>query len=134
MRGFLVMSVISLCQLTANGQTGGISIVKDSRIDALVQNQSNIIPPSVKPKINGYRIQLYFDADKGKINSARARFIQQFPKVDTYVVYSAPNFFLKVGDFRTRLEAEKIKAAIEMKFPTSFVIKEKINLPRLDNK
>ena len=64
------MSVIYLCQLTANGQTGGISIVKDSRIDTLVQNQSNIIPPSVKPKINGYRIQLYFDADKGKINSA----------------------------------------------------------------
>ena len=133
MKGVLVGIVIYLCQLTVNGQTGNVSIVKDSRIDSLVQNQSVVIPPSVRPKMNGYRIQLYFDSDKGEINNARSRFIQQFPKIDTYVIYNAPNFFLKVGDFRTRLEAEKIKASIELQFPTSFVIQEPINIPRLDS-
>ena len=49
-----------------------------------------------------------------------------------YTNYNTPNFFLKVGDFRTRLEAEKIKSEIEAEFPTSFVVREKINLPRLD--
>ena len=115
---------------SANG--GDVKVIKDNRVGALVENQSKITPPDVKPKIDGFRVQLYFDSDKGNINSARARFIAQFPKVDTYVEYNAPNFFLKVGDFRTRLEAEKIKAEIEGQFPTSFIIKEKINLPRLD--
>ena len=112
-------------------QEGQVTIIKDSRLDALVSSQSEVIPPEVKPQIDGYRIQLFFDSDKSKLNTSRSSFISQFPKIDTYTIYSAPNFFLKAGDFRTRLEAEKIKAEIEAEFPTSFVVKEKIYLPRL---
>ena len=113
-------------------QEGDIKVVKDSRINALVDKQSQITPPEVKPHIEGYRVQLYFDSDRGNINNARSRFISRFPKIDTYVEYNAPNFFLKVGDFRTRLEAEKVKAEIEAEFPTSFIMKEDIFLPRLE--
>ena len=112
-------------------QDGEVTIIKDSRLDALVGAQSEIIPPSVKPQIDGHRIQLFFDSDKSKLNVSRAQFIARFPRIDTYTVYNAPNFFLKAGDFRTRLEAGKIKAQIEADFPTSFIIKEKIYLPRL---
>jgi len=113
-------------------QNGNITIIKDNRLDALVQKQSEITPPAVKPQIDGYRIQIFFDSDKSKLNGARGQFIARFPKIDTYTTYNAPNFFLKAGDFRTRLEAEKIKSEIEADFPTSFVIKEKIYLPRLE--
>jgi len=112
-------------------QNGSIQEKKDPRINALVAKQSEVVPPETKTKIKGYRVQLYFDADRGTINNARSRFIAQFPRVDTYVEYTAPNYYLKVGDFRTRLEAEKIKAAMTAEFPTSFVIEEDINLPRL---
>lgn len=115
----------------ALGQQGDIKEIKDSRINALVAKQSEVVPPDTKTKINGFRVQLYFDSDRGVINEARSRFIAQFPRVDTYVEYKAPNYYLKVGDFRTRLEAEKVKAAITLDFPTSFVIEEDINLPRL---
>lgn len=126
----LLVSLIFSFGLSA--QEGEIIIHKDNRIDALVAKQGEIIPPSIKPEINGYRIQLFFDSDREKVNSARAKFMSSHPKVDTYVEYNAPNFFLKVGDFRTRLEAEKVKSTIELDFPTSFVIEEKINLPRLE--
>ncbi len=112
-------------------QRGDIQVKKDARINALVAKQSEVTPPDTKTKIKGYRVQLYFDSDRGTINNARSRFIAQFPRVDTYVEYTAPNYYLKVGDFRTRLEAEKIKAAMTAEFPTSFVIEEDINLPRL---
>ena len=112
-------------------QDGEVIIIKDNRLDALVSAQSEIIPPEVKPQIDGYRIQLFFDSDKSKLNESRSSFISQFPKIDTYTIYNAPNFFLKAGDFRTRLEAEKIKAEIEAECPTSFIVKEKIYLPRL---
>lgn len=114
------------------GQEGDIKVIKDSRIDALVAKQSEVIPPAIKPQIDGFRVQLFFDSDRDAVNAARAKFIAQFPKVDTYVEYNQPNFVLKVGDFRTRLEAEKIKAEITTDFPASFVIKEKINIPRLE--
>lgn len=113
-------------------QKGDVQIIKDNRIDALISKQSEVIPPAVNPEIEGYRIQLFFDSDKSKLNTNRAVFISRYPKIDTYTTYNAPNFFLKAGDFRTRLEAEKIKSEIEAEFPTSFVVKEKINLPRLN--
>ena len=127
---FILFGIFIPCLTLA--QKGDVEIVKDARIDGLVSKQSVIIPPAVNPQIDGYRIQLFFDSNKDEINGARNRFVSRFPKIDTYTTFNAPNFFLKVGDFRTRLEAEKIKTEIEAEFPTSFIVKEKINLPRLE--
>ena len=113
-------------------QEGNIEVIKDSRIDALVELQGVVLPPAINPQIDGFRIQLFFDSKKSEINSAKLKFMSQYKTIDTYISYNAPNFFLKVGDFRTRLEAEKIKAQITAEFPTSFIVKEKINLPRLE--
>lgn len=128
----IILIVCLGCFINSYAQEGDIKIIKDNRIDALVEKQGAVIPPSIKPEIDGYRIQLFFDSDKDAIYGARSQFISKFPKVDTYVEFNAPNFMLKVGDFRTRLEAEKVKSEVEAEFPTSFVIKEKINLPRID--
>ena len=128
----LFIGFFSLSAAFVNAQNGEVEIIKDSRIDALIEKQGEIIPPASNSQITGYRIQIFFDSDKVKLNSSRGLFISRFPLIDTYTNYNAPNFFLKVGDFRTRLEAEKIKAEIEADFPTSFVVKEKVNLPRLE--
>ena len=106
--------------------------LKDPRIENLIKQEGAVVPPATSPQITGYRIQLFFDTNKDAVNEARSKFIALYPKIDTYVIYMAPNFFLKVGDFRTQLEAEKVKATIESQFPTSNIIKEKINLPRID--
>lgn len=116
----------------AFNQEGTVTIKKDPRIDALVEKQGQVIPPEVEPQIDGYRIQLFFDQDKSAVNEARSTFIAKYPKIDTYVEYHAPYFYLKVGDFRTHLEAVRIKSTVEDKFPTSFVVKEKIYLPPLE--
>lgn len=128
---FLLLAFVLITQFTS-AQTGKIDVIKDSRIEALVEKQSEVIPPEVNPQIDGYRIQLFFDSDKNLVNDAKARFLNKFRTIDTYVKYNAPNFFLRAGDFRTRLEAERIRAQIVEEFPTSFVVKEKINLPRLE--
>ena len=129
----LVLSVLATMFVgVVSAQSGNVDIIKDNRIDALVKKQGEIIPPEVEPQINGYRIQIYFDSDREKVNDAKSRFISKFPKIETYIRYTAPNSILKVGDFRTQLEAERIKAQIEADFPTSFIVKEKIYLPSLE--
>lgn len=114
------------------GQTGNVEIIKDSRIDALVKKQGIVIPPATSPQITGYRVQLFFDSDRKLVDEARSKFIAAYPKVDSYIVFTAPNYVLKVGDFRTELEAERIKDNLFVNFPTSFIVKELINLPRID--
>ena len=131
MKSYLIIGFVFLMNCSF-GQTGTIEVIKDNRIDALVKKQSAIIPPATVPQIVGYRIQLFFDTDKMAVDDARSKFLTLFPKVDTYVVYNAPNYFLKVGNFRNRLEAEKVKVSIDKDFPTNYIVKEMINLPRID--
>ncbi|MGV3612672.1 MAG: SPOR domain-containing protein [Fluviicola sp.] len=125
MEKVILITILSVISYFGNAQ---VTIVKDGRIDELVKAQGQ----STVPEISGYRLQLAFDSNKSFIDDARSKFAAQFPKVDTYVEFIAPHYFLKVGDFRTQLEAEKVKAATAAQFPTGFVVKEKINLPRID--
>lgn len=128
-----LLSIILILVVTSSfSQKGDVEVIKDNRIDALVKKQGAIVPPATVPQITGYRIQLFFDTDKKAIDEARTKFITQYPKIDTYVIYNAPNYFLKVGNFRTRLEAEKVKVTVDKDFPTNFIVKELINLPRID--
>lgn len=125
MEKLILITALSFISCFGNAQ---VTIVKDARIDDLVKAQGQ----SATPEMNGYRLQLAFDTNKSFIDDARSKFASMFPKVDTYVEFVAPHYFLKVGDFRTQLEAEKVKASATQQFPTCFVVKEKINLPRID--
>ncbi len=127
MKNVILITILSAISSFGNAQ---VTIVKDSRIDDLVRAQGQ--GSAAATEINGYRLQLAFDSNKSFIDDARSKFSAQFPKVDTYVEFVAPHYFLKVGDFRTQLEAEKVKAATVAQFPTGFIVKEKINLPRID--
>lgn len=132
MRAITLILSSSLFVFSLSAQTGNVEINKDPRIDNLIKQEGSVIPPATGPQISGYRIQLFFDSNKSAVDEARSKFMSLYPKVDTYVAYTAPHFFLKVGDFRTQMEAEKIKSKVENQFPTSNIIKEKINLPRID--
>lgn len=125
MKKLILVTALTITSYFGSAQ---VTIVKDSRIDDLVHAQSQ----GSSSEIIGYRLQLTFDSSKSVIDDSRSRFSAQFPKVDTYVEFVAPHYFLKVGDFRTQLEAEKVKTATSAQFPTGFIVKEKINLPRID--
>lgn len=121
---FLCVTITSHSQLEV--PLGNIDIVQDSRIEELVLLEKNI------DEIPGYRLQICFDSDKNVIDEARDRFLKLYPTIDTYVEFEAPHFNLKAGDFRTRLEAEKIKRQIFGEFVICIVHQDIIQLPRID--
>lgn len=123
--------LLFLC-LTAFSFGQNIEVVKDPRIDDLIKKQGEPTPPALNVQIQGYRLQLFFDSEKAKIDQMRVQFAKAYPKIETYVTYNAPNYFLRVGDFRTQLDADRLKAEVGPTYPTCFVIQEKVNLPRID--
>lgn len=114
------------------GQLGSIHYTYDPRIESLIRQQGIPASPNGSPQVAGYRVQLLFDSEKKIVDEARLTVVSAFPKVDTYVFFNAPHFVLKVGDFRTLLEAERVKEELVKDFPASFIVKEMINLPRID--
>ncbi len=117
---FLLISLLVSCNLM-----GQIITHKDERIDKMVAQKA-------QKEIIGYRIQICFDSEKKIVDKARIKFSTLFPKIDTYIKFEAPNFNLKVGDFRTLIEAEKLKEKIMGEFTITIIHKEYINLPRVD--
>jgi hypothetical protein len=131
MRLFIILVFLSGLNISWS-QSGSVNIVKDERIENIIKSKSQIIPPATSPQISGYRVQLVFDSNKKIVDDARSKFVSSNAKIDTYILYNAPNFILKVGDFRTKIEADRLKDAMMRDFPTCFVVKEMINLPRID--
>ena len=123
MRLYILIVFIS-CLNFSWSQSGNITIVKDERIENIIKSKSQIIPPATSPQINGYRVQLVFDSNKKIIDDARNKFVSSNSKIDTYILYNAPNFILKVGDFRTKIEADMLKDAMMRDFPSEEANKE----------
>ena len=48
-----------------------------------------------------------------------------------YVVYEGPYFKVRAGDFRTHLEAEKLEKELTIEYPGTFIVKDMITVPEL---
>jgi hypothetical protein len=77
--------------------------------------------------VEGFRVQIYNDSG----NNARSRsmelkeaFESAFPDIPAHVQYQQPNFKVRVGDCRTKLEARRIQKEISNKYPDAFIVKD----------
>jgi hypothetical protein len=80
----------------------------------------------------GYRVQAFYGSDRRQVFNEQSRFNSLYPAVNTYITYKEPNYYLRVGDFRTRLEAQRFMNELRSNFPTLFIFREKINAPNLE--
>lgn len=111
---------------------GKAVINADNRIEQLVSYLGTAHAPETSVKLNGYRVQLYFNNDKSICNQARSKFLSATNDVKAYIQYQAPHYRLRVGNFRTLLQAEKFKKEISGHFPDAITVKDGIDLPNLD--
>lgn len=84
----------------------------------------------------GYRVQVFDDNNprtaRRNAEAANQRIASQFPHLRSYMSFNSPYWRVKVGDFRSRAEAEATMAEIRQAFPSLSpylrVVRDKINL------
>lgn len=108
---------------------GKVTVTKSPSIEKVIKFKSSTIPPYSGAVQDGYRIQLFFDQDRSEVDKARNTVLSSDNELPTYVEYQAPNYLLLLGDFRTRLEAEKVRAQMAMDFPAAIIKEDKIYMP-----
>jgi len=108
---------------------GKMSVYKDDRIEKIEDFVRSGEGSIEGVKIDGYRVLIFFGEDKSAVEQQKAYFMTMYNQHRAYVDYSAPYYRVRVGNFRTQLEAEKLKQEILPLFPTSIVIGDKIQLP-----
>ena len=125
------------CGITAKAQQRGtLEIIKDPRIDTLLARRMQPVKSGVATNnyvsTDGYRVQIFTGSSRAEAYAAQAKFKRLYPELRTYIIYREPNFKVRAGDFRTRLEAAKMMQELKPVFPVLFIISEKINPPKLD--
>lgn len=109
-------------------------VISDKRLKEL---ENRIIAINENKKtIEGYRLQLFSSSGPNSFNQANAvqtQFLTIYNDVPAYVVHKKPAFKVRVGDFRTRLETERFFIELRENFPDAFIVKDDINLPRLNS-
>lgn len=107
-------------------------IKRDSRLDTLVMRHVRI--NKLKDGFDGYRVQLFSGAGtdaRQTANNLRAEFMGLNPDVPAYLIYQAPNFKVRVGDYRTELEAIHIQRELSYQYPGGFVVRDEVSFPKL---
>jgi hypothetical protein len=120
----------------SSAQTRGkVEVIKDPLIDTLIARRSTLNKNNITgdETTSGYRVQIFFGSSRQAAYDAQAKFNEEYPEHRTYITYNEPNFKVRAGDFRTRLEAEKLLKEISPMFTSLFIIPEKINPPKTDN-
>ena len=114
----LVFSTINL----AHAQSGKVEITKDPKIDVLIARRLELSKNGQSAsQINGFRIQIYSGSERQVAYTEQSRFKSLYPQVFTYLNYIQPNYKVQVGDFRTRMDAEKFMNAIKQNFSSAFI-------------
>lgn len=77
--------------------------------------------------MEGFRVQIYSGsgvASKGEAQNAQAKFLHSFPATKVYVIYNAPFWRVRVGDFRTRSEAIQMLNRVRGSFAGSYIVRD----------
>ena len=127
--------LLLLLAIWSSAQSDTVSSVvvhKDPRVDLLVKKQAsiNIISKkSVGHTTRGYRLLVLNTNKREDAINAKTKVYTYFPELKAYLVYQAPFFRLKAGNFKTRDEAEKYKKQMAPLFPKGvFIVNDTIEV------
>ncbi len=125
MKKILILTFLAIGPLVS-AQSGRVTVKGDVAVNEMValhvelNNRVKSMP--------GFRVQIAsFSGINSKASafSLRERFMTDYPLVQAYIVYDEPNFKVKVGDFRTRLEAYAFLQEIKEVYK-GYIIKDNI--------
>jgi len=110
---------------------GTVKVFKDQRMESVTEFVGRQQESVEGTKIDGFRVQIFFAESRTIAQSQKASFLSSYSEHKAYIDYMAPNYRVRVGNFRTRLQAEHLKQQLISVYPTCIVLKDKIELPIL---
>ena len=119
------MAAFANAQMVKDTISHSVYVVKDSRFDLLTKKKAEINKKSADSKKpnKGYRIQVLNTTDRNQALNTKSRLLTIYPEHKTYLMYQAPYFKIRIGNFVEKSEADDLKKELARMFPTGvFVI------------
>ena len=121
---------ILLSLQTFSQEPGKVEVIKDPQIDSLIARRLELSRSVIGGTVtsNGFRVQIFSGNDRKEAYAEQAKFKLSHPSTGTYISYEQPNYRIRVGDFRTRIEAEKFLNSLRSYYQSVFIFSERIFL------
>ena len=117
---FLLTSLLCVLSQKMVAQDEKIAVKQDPKFEQLL-NEKRKINSSIT--INDrYKIQI-FNGDSENSKKTLMDFKKENKDLDATIVFSTPMYKVWVGNFKTRIEAEKNLNTLKKKYPNAFLIK-----------
>lgn len=119
---------------------GSVKVIQDESITNRLGRKAKKAVVTDAPvtyvEMPGYRIQVFAGnnqrVSKGEAYTKESDVKSIFPEMSTYVVYTAPFWRLRVGDFQTFQEAQRMMSKLRAEFPAfgreMSIIKERVRV------
>lgn len=111
---FIFISEISL------GQNATVTVNQDGQIPKLLMLKKGLEKDNKLS--DGYTIQLYY-GELNKANSVIRKYRNIYANWPASIEYETPNYKVWVGNFATRLEADRALIEIQKDFSSAFILK-----------
>lgn len=128
---FLFVFVL-VASLVKAQDTTSVVVHKDPRVDLLFKKQAEVNAAIKKANARtgkGYRILVINTNKRDEAIAAKTKVYTNFPELKAYLVYQSPYFKLKVGNFKTREEAQQYQKSLGLYFPKGvFIMNDTIEI------
>ena len=115
---FFLFATFSTCYVNAQNQN--VTVNQDPKFEQLL-NEKRKINSSLTVG-DSYKIQV-FTGSSENAKKILNEFRQEFNNIDATIVFNTPNYKVWVGNFRTRIEAEKTLVNINDRYKNVLLIK-----------
>lgn len=109
----------------AQQKEGVVQIETSAKIDEIIAKKKQF-NKSLK-EVNGYKIQLFYGNEKNS-HKIKEEFEAMFPEIDATIIFSSPQWKVQIGNYRTRLEADRNLIEIKKEYSGAIVIASEIKL------
>lgn len=126
---YLLFTFFSICSIFVNAQntisvSEKVSVSSEIDISKLIDFHTQ--KSEQTDEIKGYRIQITSNNDRSKIYDLRSQVYAKFSDIKNYLEYDQPYYRLRIGDFKTRLDARRYLERVISHFPSAFIVSDDI--------
>ncbi|WKK65423.1 SPOR domain-containing protein [Lutimonas zeaxanthinifaciens] len=124
--GLFLICFVSL-QFSVSGQNkeGEVRIETSAHVDEMLAQKKDYNKSLESYK--GFKIQIYYGSEK-ECYELKNEFSSLFPDIATSIIFSTPQWKLQVGNYRTRLDADRAIINIKKEYPGAIVLATEIEI------
>ena len=115
----LIVLFLTFYSADMMAQDGTVTVAQDSRFEQLL-NEKRKINSSITVN-DRYKIQIFY-GDNEKARKTLSDFKKEFRNLDGTIVFESPTYKVWIGNFKSRIEAERNLAEVKKKYPYALLI------------